>query len=667
MTTSKGMAAARMSPPSGRTVWSTNRWSARARRRACRRSSSSASAVGPAGDVPQDVGRTPSTVTVSVDQPADRVGQLLPPVAAPRLGPAAQAIAGQPAEPFEVGGVAVEDGQHLVGARPRGPAAPPRRRPGPGSGRAWPRWARCRTGPPGSGPGRGPPPPRPGGAGAGPRPGRRRRPASIRRRTRRWPRTPAGWPPLRPASVTRGCWTGLGQLKHGSSDTCSPWNSASSCDHSACMHSTCSRATSRRAPNSTPWSAASARFHPKPIPSTTRPPLRWSSVATCLASTIGSCWATRVTPVPRRDPLGHRRRRGQGHERVEAAPVVVEADPLDQRRRRRRPHRKMGVLGEVEGVEPALLGGPGQLGRWHGQIGEEGGDPDPHGGQPSSPAVRPAPGLVAGSANRVAKAASSRARAPAIAGAPVGHHQPLDPSGGLGGERGDAAGQLHRLVQHRSRGGDPEGEPGPDRLVGVDPLGGQQDQGRPLPTHPFGEEPAAARLGRHPHLGERGPQPGIRVDHDQVDVAEQGAAESHGGTVDGGQQRLVERHDHVQQVPEPGTGLRSSRPGGDGRHLAQVLARGEGGPPPGQDHRPDPVVLEGTDQRSGDRPVHGGVEGVAHLRSVEGDQPHAVAVDPVDAVPGVGAGPGHGSPAAGRSAMTFSAASLTPVDRGHPT
>ena len=79
------------------------------------------------------------------------------------------------------------------------------------------------------------------------------------------------------------------------------------------------------------------------------------------------------------------------------------------------------------------------------------------------------------------------------------------------------------------------------------------------------------------------------------------------------------------------------------------------------------VVLQGTDQRAGDRPVHGGVEGVAHLGSVEGDQPHAVGVDAVDAVLGVGAGPAHGAPVAGRSAMTFSAASLTPVDRGHPT
>ena len=51
-------------------------------------------------------------------------------------------------------------------------------------------------------------------------------------------------------------------------------------------------------PKSTPWSSASARFHPKPTPSVTRPPERWSSVATCLASTIGSCWAASRMPVP---------------------------------------------------------------------------------------------------------------------------------------------------------------------------------------------------------------------------------------------------------------------------------------------------------------------------------------------------------------------------------
>ena len=104
-----------------------------------------------------------------------------------------------------------------------------------------------------------------------------------------------------PTSVrTRGCCTGLGHENDGGSDTCTPWNSASSCDHSACMHRTFSRATARRTSKSTPWSAASSRFQPYPMPSTKRPPDRRSRVAICLARTMGSCWATSVTPVPSR-------------------------------------------------------------------------------------------------------------------------------------------------------------------------------------------------------------------------------------------------------------------------------------------------------------------------------------------------------------------------------
>jgi len=56
----------------------------------------------------------------------------------------------------------------------------------------------------------------------------------------------------------------------------------------ACMASTCSRATSRRSRIATPCWASSSSFQPKPTPSTTRPPLRWSRVAIALAVTIGS-------------------------------------------------------------------------------------------------------------------------------------------------------------------------------------------------------------------------------------------------------------------------------------------------------------------------------------------------------------------------------------------
>src|SRR5258708_3169692 len=39
-------------------------------------------------------------------------------------------------------------------------------------------------------------------------------------------------------------------------------------------------------------------FQPKPTPSVTRPPDRWSSEAMVLASAIGSCWLGSATAVP---------------------------------------------------------------------------------------------------------------------------------------------------------------------------------------------------------------------------------------------------------------------------------------------------------------------------------------------------------------------------------
>ena len=61
------------------------------------------------------------------------------------------------------------------------------------------------------------------------------------------------------------------------------------------------RARRRAVPSSsTPWSAISSSFQPKPMPSTNRPPDSWSSVATAFAVTIGSRCATRQMPVPTR-------------------------------------------------------------------------------------------------------------------------------------------------------------------------------------------------------------------------------------------------------------------------------------------------------------------------------------------------------------------------------
>src|SRR3990172_3309872 len=101
------------------------------------------------------------------------------------------------------------------------------------------------------------------------------------------PRMIGGW----------GCWTGLGHAHDGSSDTCSPLNDATSSVHSAFMSRTFSRRIARRSVYAVPWLAISSLFQPYPIPNSTRPPERWSRVATSLAVQIGSRWATRLIPV----------------------------------------------------------------------------------------------------------------------------------------------------------------------------------------------------------------------------------------------------------------------------------------------------------------------------------------------------------------------------------
>jgi hypothetical protein len=80
--------------------------------------------------------------------------------------------------------------------------------------------------------------------------------------------------------------------------TNSPWKEASSCVHSAFMASTRSRRIRHRLAKGVPWSSISSRFQPPPMPKSTRPFESQSSVATLLASTIGSCSTTRQMPVP---------------------------------------------------------------------------------------------------------------------------------------------------------------------------------------------------------------------------------------------------------------------------------------------------------------------------------------------------------------------------------
>jgi Asp-tRNA(Asn)/Glu-tRNA(Gln) amidotransferase A subunit family amidase len=61
-----------------------------------------------------------------------------------------------------------------------------------------------------------------------------------------------------------------------------------------------SRRTVRRRSAGTPWSASSSVFHPKPAPSVTRPPERWSTVAIVFARVIGSDSTGSATAVASR-------------------------------------------------------------------------------------------------------------------------------------------------------------------------------------------------------------------------------------------------------------------------------------------------------------------------------------------------------------------------------
>ncbi len=156
---------------------------------------------------------------------------------------------------------------------------------------------------------------------------------------------------------------------------------ATSSRHSACMASTCSRVTARRSAMATPWSASSSSFHPKPMPEhDAAAGARWSRVATALAVTIGSRWAGRAMPVPRRDALGHRGGGGQGHERVEGALVLLGQLGLAGGRGRAAADGDVGVLGQVERVEASGLDLAGQGDDVHRLVGGEDGDPVAHAG-----------------------------------------------------------------------------------------------------------------------------------------------------------------------------------------------------------------------------------------------------------------------------------------------
>ena len=161
-----------------------------------------------------------------------------------------------------------------------------------------------------------------------------------------------------PTTGPRGFCTGLG-VRHGWAVREPTRPRSRSVRRPHCPHQGASgrRTSSRRVRQSDATRSAAVRRHvpqPKPRPRVKRPPERWSRVAICLARATGSCWATRVIPVPSASRLGDRRRLAERDERVEGPAVLgrqftarrVRGDPL---------HGYVRVLGQIEPGEAALL------------------------------------------------------------------------------------------------------------------------------------------------------------------------------------------------------------------------------------------------------------------------------------------------------------------------
>ncbi len=207
--------------------------------------------------------------------------------------------------------------------------------------------------------------------------------------------------------------------------------------------------------------------------------------------------------------------------------------------------------------------------------------------------------------------------------------RPHEGDGGAGGrarvER-DPRGQRNGLVEHRAGLAHRERQPELDQLGRPDPVGGEQHACRALPSHDGGEEEAAGGLGRHTELGEGHAQPGGAVDQHEVAMSENGEAQPYRHAVDGGQERDRYAGEQVEQTHEAAAQTRARSPdgraGGEGGHLGQVGARGEGAAAPGEHDGSHHLVLVRGAQGGIHVLVHGGVEGVAHLGPGEGQDPH---------------------------------------------
>ena len=188
-------------------------------------------------------------------------------------------------------------------------------------------------------------------------------------------------------------------------------------DHRPVMTASCSSSRSKRSPTGgkgMPKAACSCSNQPAPSPSSTRPPLIWSTPATVTASGPGSRNVAELTRVPSRIRRGVAGEPGQGGPGVGGPGGAVAR------------HVQV-VVGAEEAVEPQLLGGAGHreevvVGRALLGLGE---DPEVHpptlGG-----GARACRGSAATNAQAAPPAMSSRERRAVGLRAPQGDDGPDD-------------------------------------------------------------------------------------------------------------------------------------------------------------------------------------------------------------------------------------------------
>ena len=370
------------------------------------------------------------------------------------------------------------------------------------------------------------------------------------------------------------------------------------------------------------------------------------------------------------DARRHRGRRGERDQRVEAALVVVEAHAADECRRCVLAHREVGVLGEVERVEAELLDRGGQHGRGQVAVGQGGGDAQAHGQDPAG--VRAAnsarvPPPTAVPSNR-AKAACSRRLASSTAS-----RRAARSSDALArvAARGWAAMRAARATVSSSTAPSSHtcrARPRSTSSARADPVRCEQYLRRPLPPHQGGEQDAAGGLGGHAELGERHAQARPGIDEDEIAVREEGEAQPDRDAVHCREERDREVDEAVEQSHETLAGTLDGGPGRDGGHLRQILSGGESRAAAGQHDGTDRLVGVGGLERGGHLLVHGGVEGVAYLGPVEGDDPDAGrGVFDLHAGHGRSAVRRVGRAVPARRRIMVSAAPLMPVEMGQPT